>query len=66
VLDRIRELNVLMVAADMSQTNETISKDLLRADRVNLVYPADPAAPAILLEELITPEDALKALDRVD
>jgi hypothetical protein len=32
---------------------------------VNLVYPADPSKPAILLEELVSPEDALEALEAV-
>ena len=50
--------------------DQTKTKDLARADRriipVNLVYPADyPNSPAILLEELISPNDALRALDRL-
>ena len=69
VLDRIKELDVLMVIADMTENDEVIAKDLERADRynipVNIVYPADPDAPAVLLEELISPEDTLKALNRV-
>ena len=59
-----------MVVADLTDNDEVIFRDLERADRVsipvNLVYPADPTKPAILLEELISPDDALLALDRID
>ncbi len=53
---------------DRSQVH--LKKDLARADRrnipVNLVYPANyPESPAILLEELISPGDALRALERI-
>ena len=52
------------------EDDEVIFRDLERADRVsipvNLVYPADPTKPAILLEELIGPDDALLALYRVN
>jgi len=69
VQERIKELDVALVAADLTKNDERIAKDLDRADRsqipVNLVYPADPDEPGILLEELITPDDALKALDLV-
>ena len=53
----------------MTKNDQVIKRDLKRADRsiipVNLVYPADPSKPAVLLEELISPEDALEALKRV-
>ncbi len=54
----------------MTGKEEIYNNDLARADRssipVNLVYPADyPARPAILLEELISPAQALEALDRI-
>ena len=66
---RIEELNVALVKVDLTEANETLAKELSRTDRanipVNMVYSADPNAPAILLEELITPDDALKALDLV-
>lgn len=59
-----------MVVADMTDNDEVIARDLERADRynipVNLIYPADPDQPAILLEELISPDDALLALERVE
>ncbi len=71
VLDRLKELDIQLVQVDMTNKNDqTKTKDLARADRriipVNLVYPADyPNSPAILLEELISPKDALRALDRL-
>lgn len=69
VQERIKELNVVLIAADLSKNDEQIAKDLGRTDRtqipVNLIYPADPKEPAILLEEIISPADALKALDLV-
>ena len=70
MLDKIAELDVLMVAADLTSNDESIARDLGRADRsqipVNLIYPADyPQQPAILLEELISPQDALQALERM-
>jgi thiol:disulfide interchange protein len=71
VLDRLRELGVCLIAVDMTSVNEEMTKDLSRADRkiipVNLIYPSDyPARPAILLEEVISPQDALDALSRVE
>lgn len=51
--------------------NEQVYKtDLARAERnnipVNLVYPADyPNRPAILLEELFGPNQALQALEQI-
>ena len=52
----------------MTNNDQAMSKDLARADRrvipVNLIYPVNyPAEPAILLEELISPGDAIKALE---
>ena len=68
--DRIKELGVEVIIMDMTDYDEVMTVDLARADRsnipVNLIYPVDyPARPAILLEELITPGKALKALDKV-
>ncbi len=60
-----------MVVADNTRREEQIARDLNRADRklipVNLIYPPNyPEEPAVLLEELITPDDALKALARIE
>ena len=61
---------MLLVTADLTSNDELIARDLGRADRkqipVNLIYPPNyPEQPAILLEELITPNDALQALERM-
>ncbi len=72
VENRLKKLGVVKVAADMTVTEESeaVKADLARADRVTistyLIYPANyPDEPAILLEELISPDDVLKALDRI-
>jgi thiol:disulfide interchange protein DsbD len=72
VKSRLEELGVVLVAADMTDSNESedVVADLARADRVTistyLIYPANyPAQPAILLEELISPDDVLTALNRI-
>ena len=72
VKKKLNELGVMLVAADMTVDEESkdVVADLARADRVTistyLVYPANyPESPAILLEELISPDDVLKALDRI-
>ena len=54
----------------VDEESEDVVADLFRADRVTistyLVYPANyPESPAILLEEWISPDDVLKALDRI-
>jgi hypothetical protein len=64
-------LNVELIVVDDTLSEERIARDLSRADRstipVNLVYPANyPDEPAILLEALISPADALKVLERME
>lgn len=59
-----------LVKVDMTGKEAVYNDDLARADRssipVNLVYPADyPNRPAILLEELISPAQALEALNKI-
>ena len=54
----------------MTGNEQVYKKDLARAERsaipVNLVYPADyPDRPAILLEELFGPSQALQALEKI-
>ena len=67
----MEELGVTLVQVDMTDNEDEILKlDLKRAERssipVNLIYPADyPARPAILLEELFGPNQALQALERI-
>ena len=70
MIEKLEELGVQLVKVDMTGNEQVLVKDLARAERknipVNLVYPADyPRRPAILLEELISPADALQALDRI-
>ena len=60
-----------MVVVDNTKVEERIAEDLDRAGRkiipVNLIYPPNyPEEPAILLEELISPDDALLALKRME
>jgi thiol:disulfide interchange protein len=62
---------VKLIVADMTKTDERISKDLARSDRrqipVNLIYPPNyPEEPAILLEGLVFASDALKVLERIE
>lgn len=54
----------------MTNDEQVYKTELARAERhnipVNLVYPADyPNRPAILLEEWISPADALEALNKI-
>ena len=62
----LTDLNVLVVTADNTDGDEIIKKDMDRADRkslpTNLIYPADPARPAIMLPEYLTPDIVIKAL----
>ena len=60
-----------MIVVDDTLREERIARDLIRADRslipVNLIYPPNyPEEPAILLEALISPADALKVLARME
>lgn len=69
VIDKVKQLGVQMVLVDMTAQEQEKTDDLSRADRkiipVNLIYPADyPKRPAILLEEMISPEQVLEALER--
>ncbi len=71
VLEKLKELNVELVKVDDTLREPRIATDLKRVDRsiipVNLVYPPNyPEEPAILLEELISPSDALDVLARME
>ena len=64
VLAKLDELGVELIVVDDTLREERIATDLKRADRtvipVNLIYPPNyPEEPAILLESLFSPEDAL-------
>lgn len=68
---KLKELGVQLVKIDMTSNQDDLKNELARADRktipVNLIYPANYSAenPAIMLEEIISPKDALEALDRL-
>ncbi len=68
VLDRLKELNVLLIKADNTDRLQTIDDDLKRYGRaslpVNIIAPADPEAPVILMPEVFGPADALEALEQ--
>ena len=67
VLDRLEALNVLLIQADNTDKLQSINDDLKRYGRanlpVNLVVPADPSAPIIVMPEVFGPEEALQALE---
>ena len=70
-MEKLGELNVEFVVVDDTLREERIAKDLSRADRsnipVNIIYPPNyPAEPAILLDGLIGPAQALQVLDRME
>lgn len=56
-----------LVQADKTAPRPDIDLDLKRFGRanlpVNIVVPADPNQPLIMMPEIISPQDALKALD---
>ena len=59
------------VVVDDTLREERIARDLSRADRsnipVNIIYPPNyPTEPAILLDGLIGPAQALQVLDRME
>ena len=68
MIDKIEELGVKLVRVDFTSLSDEIGKDLSRSDRknlpVNLVYPPNyPASPAIMMNELVTPDDAIFAMN---
>jgi len=75
VLDKLAELNVEPVVVDMTARDQEMVADLARADRkiipVNIVYPSNYSpekggVPAILLEGILTPQNALDTLDIIE
>lgn len=70
VIDLLKDNNVVLVKVDMTNNEEVFQSDLIRSKRqsipVNIIYPADyPKSKAILLEEFISPQDAIDALEKV-
>lgn len=70
MLDRLEELNVILIKVDNTAREQVISDDLARFGRAglptNLVYPADPEAPPIILPEIIDADIAMEALDQAE
>ena len=56
-----------LIQADNTAHRADIELDINRFDRsnlpVNILIPADPDQPLIMMPEVISPADALKALD---
>ena len=63
----LTKYNVLVVTADNTDGDPFIKRDMDRADRkslpTNLIYPADPSRPAIMLPEYLTPDIVIKAIE---
>ena len=63
----LTKYNVLVVSADNTDGDAIIKRDMDRADRkslpTNLIYPADPSRPAIMLPEYLTPDIVIKAIE---
>ena len=63
----LTKYNVLVVTADNTDGDPIIKRDMDRADRkslpTNLIYPADPSRPAIMLPEYLTPDIVIKAIE---
>ena len=70
VLERLKELNVLLVKANKTTNQDEINIDLERYGRdtipTNIIGPANPDAPSIILPEFLGPKEALKALDQAE
>lgn len=68
VLDKLKELNVILIKADNTDRLQTINDDLKRYGRanlpVNIIAPADPDAPVILMPEIFGPSEAIEALEQ--
>lgn len=68
VLAKLKELNVLLIQADNTDRLQSINDDLKRYGRanlpVNIIAPANPNAPVILMPEIFGPADALQALEQ--
>lgn len=66
MLSKLSELGVELIRADNTRSQPEINLDLKRFNRsnlpVNIIVPADPSQPYIVMPELISPQDALKAL----
>lgn len=70
VLDKLKELDVVLIKVDNTAREQRITDDLARFGRsalpTNLVYPAKPEAPPIIMPEVISASDALEALEQAE
>ena len=71
VLAKLEELNVELIVCDDTKREPRHAIEINRCDRtllpVNLIYPHNyPQEPAILLDALFSPADALKILGRME
>jgi thiol:disulfide interchange protein len=66
VIAMLDKLDVELIQADKTKPRPQIDLDLARFDRknipVNIIVPADPNQPLIMMPELIGPKEALQAL----
>lgn len=71
VLAKLEELDVELIVCDDTKREPRHSAEIGRCDRtllpVNLIYPPNyPQEPAILIDALFSPADALKVLGRME
>lgn len=70
VLDKLKELDVMLIKVDNTAREQRITDDLARFGRsalpTNLVYPANPEAAPIIMPEVISASDALEALEQAE
>ena len=71
VLDKLEALDVDLIIVDDTKREARHAADIKRCDRsllpVNLIYPPNyPQEPAILIDSLISPADAIKVLERME
>jgi len=65
---RLKSINAVALSGDYTRFPDNITTELNRFNRAGvplvLIYPKDPAAPPIVLPEILTPGIVLDALDR--
>ena len=71
VLAKLDELDVELIVVDDTKREPRHAAEIKRCDRsilpVNLIYPHNyPQEPAILIDALFSPADAIKILDRME
>ena len=68
VLDKLTELEVIMVLADHTMREPAITEELKSFGRfsipTNIMAPADPEAEVIILPEIVSPDVFLSALEQ--